>query len=135
MVVSAHLDWMDEALSAAQLVVGGVLGAFLGFGISREGVIEGNYPGLVFLLLWVAFFVSLSTTWSRTFVSVSRKSIRLTLLLWAILAGFMFMGYRSAESLGLDGGTLAAIEVAWLVLISVEVIGSLYHRRERSPRA
>ena len=124
-----HQSWMDESLSSAQMVVGSVLGAFLGFSISQKGVLNGDYSGLFFLLFWVSGFVGLSINWARHYYQRGWRGVLNSAVVLGFLFGFALMSKGSADHLGLDGNTLLTIEATWMFLIILEVIGSFYHRR------
>jgi hypothetical protein len=124
-----HQSWIDESLSSVQMVVGSVLGAFLGFSISQKGVLNGDYNGLFFLLFWISAFIGLSINWARHYFKLGWRMIVDSAVVLALLSGFAFMSRVYADHLGLDGKTLLTIEGTWMVLIVIEVIGSFYHRR------
>ncbi|KPF93300.1 hypothetical protein IP81_03470 [Novosphingobium sp. AAP83] len=108
-----------EARDAANTVLGGILGGYLGFGITQFGVVQDKYSdfaGLLICLIWAIGAVFASGD------RFHRGSVKIALiyLVFGIVSGFASISY--AVELGIDGRILQIILAVWLTVWAVEAL-------------
>jgi hypothetical protein len=112
------LEMFVQGRDGYNLVLGGMLGAYLGLTISRNGLQSGTYFDLGFLL-WLncVFVVSINNAGDR----FHRKEIKYALM-FGLSAIFMGMiSYFQASRVGVDNKILLTIFIVWGLVILFEV--------------
>jgi RsiW-degrading membrane proteinase PrsW (M82 family) len=115
----SHADIWSENRDAINLVSGAILGAYLGFSVSKEGLAKGSQWDLLALILFTAYAVSALITFGNRWFCGNRK----------LAIGFLFsaaipflLSVRSAGNLGVNQEIFMTIYAAWMILVLTQVI-------------
>lgn len=124
-------EMFGEAREAGNVVIGALVGAYLGLAIATDGVAQGKYVALGKIVISLAMFV-------MSINAVGDRAHRLNFGmagLYAIMAlVFGVLAYRSASQLGVDANIVLTALVCWVILIVFE-IGSLLSALVRMRKA
>jgi hypothetical protein len=117
----SHLDanavW-THSRDSINLVVGAILGAYLGLSISRDGVMQGSYLDLFALITMTAFAVIGIVGAGNNWFARNYK-LMIAFLVWLpISAG---LSACSATGLGIDAKVLWVIYITWVWLIVMQI--------------
>ena len=121
MVVNkAKRERFERMTQAANLVIGAVLGAYLGLGLTKTEIsIEAQF-GLFFLLVSLSVFAGMLVGLSGY---LSEKKSWKSFILYFVVMGLSLSGaYVSASYLGTDLTILRVILLAWILLVGFEVV-------------
>jgi len=103
------------------LVVGAILGAYLGLSISREGLSDGSYFDLFFLISFTAFSSSHLIDFGNSWFVGDKKMALFHFVAFVLLAA---VSLRSAGNLGIDTKIFVTIYGAWAALVIAQVFAS-----------
>jgi hypothetical protein len=112
------LELFTQGRDSYNVVLGGMLGAYLGLTISRNGVTDGSYFSLGELLLFSCWYVYCMNIAGDQF---HRGQIKYTILF--LIGGLASGGaaYFTASEVGVDHNILLTIFVIWGFLIFFEI--------------
>ena len=109
-----RLELSRDDQGAVDLVMGSVLGAYLGLTISRQGMEEGQFAALFFLLLVLGWFVfCLNASRDRSHRELHTRGAVYFFL--ASLGGWAAI--QLSSSVGVDPRILTTILAAWFILV------------------
>jgi hypothetical protein len=113
------LEQFNQGKDAYNLVLGAMLGAYLGLTISRSGLSGGSYQELGAMLVCCSLFVA---GVNKAGDQVHRGGWLLGLV-WGVVSLIPgFVTFKFAERLDLDGGIILTIFSAWYAVVLLEVL-------------
>jgi hypothetical protein len=114
-----HSEIWSHNRDSINMVVGAIIGAYLGLTISRQGLENGSLIDLFNLITFTAFSAAFMISFgNRWFFG----NLRISLGFAAAALPSAFLSIRSAENLGVDTDVFSTIYVAWAYLIVLQVL-------------
>ena len=119
--VPGYLAQYSDGKDAYNLVLGAMLGGYLGLTISRTGLSGGTYIDLGLLLFACCLFVlSLNNVGDR----LHRENNRWAVFFGTLALGNALVAWVTASRIGVDGNILLTIFVVWVVVITMESLSA-----------
>ena len=114
---SAH-EMFGEAREAGNVVIGALVGAYLGLAVATDGVGQGKYFALGKIVISLAMFVmSINAVGDRA----HRLNFSMAALYAMLALVFGVLAYRSASQLGVDANIVLTALICWVILVSFEI--------------
>ena len=121
-MVSDPLSVFEEAKDSTNVVLGAMLGAYLGLTVSSQKVSGSGYFSLAVLLVGCCFFVTAIVAAGRRMHNGENWKAPIYLALSIAPA---WMAIWSAGNLKINQGILATILGVWLLLIATEILSMM----------
>jgi hypothetical protein len=114
---SEEVVW-QRARDSINIVMGGILGGFLGLTISRQGLQQGTYTDLFALITLNAFAViQIIEGASRYF----ERAFWLSLFFLVSSIGSIAIVMLAASRLGIDDWVVGTIYLSWMFMIAAQI--------------